>query len=61
MLNIPQLAQIKGRDTYLYESLTQVVAAVNSLGRATGVDPTGAIAAASFHRSAERAGRRRDF
>jgi hypothetical protein len=44
MLNIPQLAQIKGRDPYLYESLTQVVAAVNSLGRATGVDPTGAIA-----------------
>jgi hypothetical protein len=44
MLNIPQLAQIKGRDTYLYESLTQVVNAVNSLGRATGVDPTGSIA-----------------
>ena len=45
MLKIPQLAQIKGRDPYLYESLTQVVSAVNSLGRATGVDPVGSIAA----------------
>jgi hypothetical protein len=44
MLNIPQLAQIKGRDPYLYESLKQVVGAVNSLGVATGVDPSGAIA-----------------
>ena len=41
MLNIPQLAQIKGRDPYLYESLKQVVGAVNSIGRATGVDPAG--------------------
>src|SRR5580658_4225269 len=47
MLNIPQLAQIKGRDPYLYESLTQVVHAVNSIGRATGVDPSGPIAAPS--------------
>ena len=45
MLTIPQLAQIKGRDPYLYESLQQVVGAVNSLGRATGVDPAGSIAA----------------
>jgi len=43
MLNIPQLAQIKGRDPYLYETLRQVVGAVNSLGRATGVDPSGSI------------------
>ncbi len=43
MLNIPQLAQIKGRDPYLYEALRQVVAAVNSLGRAMGVDPAGSI------------------
>jgi len=44
MLNVPQLAQIKARDPYLYESLKQVVGAVNSLGRATGVDPSGSIA-----------------
>jgi hypothetical protein len=44
MLNIPQLAQIKGRDPYLYESLKQVVGAINSMGRATGVDPAGSIA-----------------
>src|ERR1700694_4876084 len=43
MLTIPQLAQIKGRDPYLYEALNQVVGAVNSLGRATGVDPAGSI------------------
>jgi hypothetical protein len=45
MLNVPQLAQIKARDPYLYESLKQVVGAVNSIGRATGVDPSGSIAA----------------
>ena len=44
MLKIPQLAQIKGRDPYLYESLRQVVGAVNSIGLATGVDPSGSIA-----------------
>jgi hypothetical protein len=44
MLNIPQLAQIKARDPYLYESLKQVVGAVNSIGRATGVDPSGSLA-----------------
>jgi hypothetical protein len=43
MLKISQLSQIKGRDPYLYEALTQVVGAVNSLGRATGVDPSGSI------------------
>jgi hypothetical protein len=45
MLNVLQLAQIKGRDPYLYESLKQVVGAVNAIGRATGVDPAGSIAA----------------
>ena len=45
MLNIPQLAQIKGRDPYLYEALRQVVGAVNAVGRATGVDPSGSISA----------------
>jgi len=45
MLNIPQLAQIKNRDPYLYESLLHVVRAVNQLGRAAGVAPSGTIAA----------------
>jgi hypothetical protein len=45
MLNIPQLVQIKRRDTYLYESLTQVVNTINAIGRAAGVDPGGSIAA----------------
>lgn len=43
MLTIPQLAKLKTADPYLYESLRQVVAAVNALGRATGVDPAGSI------------------
>jgi hypothetical protein len=43
MLTIPQLARLKSADPYLYESLRQIVAAVNSLGRATGVDPAGSI------------------
>src|SRR5436305_63095 len=45
MLNVPQLAQIKSRDPYVYESLKQLIAAVNAIGRATGVDPAGTIAA----------------
>jgi hypothetical protein len=44
MLTIPQLGKIKGTDPYLYESLRQLVAAVNAIGRATGVDPSGSIA-----------------
>jgi len=47
MLNIPQLAQVKARDPYVYESLQQIVSAINSLGRATGVDPSGSITAPS--------------
>src|ERR1700722_5634736 len=43
MLKIGQLAQIKGESPYVYEALTQIVNAVNSLGRATGVDPSGTI------------------
>src|SRR5580704_593155 len=43
MLTIGQLAQIKSDSPYVYEALTQVVSAVNSLGRATGVDPVGSI------------------
>jgi hypothetical protein len=45
MLKIGQLAQIKSDSPYTYEALTQVVSAVNSLGRATGVDPVGPITA----------------
>jgi hypothetical protein len=44
MLNIAQLAQVKARDPYVYESLQQIVSAINALGRATGVDPSGSIA-----------------
>src|SRR3954463_5657127 len=43
MLTIQQLAKLKPRDPYLYESLRQIVAAVNALGRATGIDPAGSI------------------
>jgi hypothetical protein len=45
MLKIGQLAQIKSDSPYVYEALTQIVNAVNSVGRATGVDPSGTIAA----------------
>jgi hypothetical protein len=45
MLKIGQLAQIKGDSPYVYEALTQVVNAVNALGRGTGVDPSGSIEA----------------
>jgi hypothetical protein len=44
MLKIGQIAQIKNESPYTYEALTQIVNAVNSLGRATGVDPSGTIA-----------------
>jgi hypothetical protein len=43
MLTIQQLAKLKSSDPYLYESLRQIIAAVNALGRATGVDPAGSI------------------
>jgi hypothetical protein len=45
MLKIGQLAQIKSDSPYVYEALTQLVNAVNAVGRATGVDPSGTIAA----------------
>ena len=47
MLKIGQLAQIKGASPYVYEALTQLVAGVNAVGRATGVDPAGSIASPS--------------
>jgi len=42
-LKIGQLAQIKSDWPYVYEALTQIVNAVNSVGRAAGVDPSGTI------------------
>lgn len=45
MLKIGQLAQIKGDSPFVYEALTQLVNAVNAIGRGTGVDPSGSIAA----------------
>ena len=45
MLKIGQLAQIKGESPFVYEALLQLVNAVNALGRATGVDPSGTIPA----------------
>ncbi len=45
MLKIAQLAQIKGDSPFVYEALTQLVNAVNAIGRGTGVDPAGSIAA----------------
>jgi hypothetical protein len=45
MLKIGQLAQIKSESPYVYEALTQLVNAVNAVGRGTGVDPSGSIAA----------------
>jgi len=38
MLSIVQLAPIKDRDPYLYESLTKIVSAVNTLGVKAGLD-----------------------
>jgi len=45
MLKIGQLAQIKSESPYVYEALTQLVNAVNAVGRGTGVDPSGSISA----------------
>src|SRR2546425_12122350 len=45
MLNIAQLAPIKDRDPYLYESLTKIAAAVNALGNKAGLDAQAPAAA----------------
>jgi hypothetical protein len=45
MLTLPQLASLKNESPRTYEAVKQLVSAVNSLGRATGVDPSGSIAA----------------
>jgi hypothetical protein len=47
MLKIGQLARIKSESPYVYEALTQLVNGINAVGRATGVDPSGSIAAPS--------------
>ena len=39
MLTVSQLAPIKDRDPYLYETLTKIVASVNATSQAAGVDP----------------------
>ena len=38
MLTVSQLAPLKDRDPYLYETLTKIVSAVNSASQAAGVD-----------------------
>jgi hypothetical protein len=45
MLTLPQLVSIKNESPYTYEAIKHLVSAVNSIGRATGVDPSGSIAA----------------
>jgi hypothetical protein len=40
MLTVAQLAPLKNRDPYLYETLTKVVAAVNAASQNAGVDPS---------------------
>jgi hypothetical protein len=38
MLTVAQLAPLKDRDPYLYETLRKIVSAVNSASQAAGVD-----------------------
>lgn len=38
MLTVAQIAPLKDRDPYLYETLTKIVAAVNATGQSAGVD-----------------------
>src|SRR5712664_404041 len=40
MLTVAQLAPIKDRDPYLYETLTRIVSAVNATSQRAGVDPS---------------------
>jgi hypothetical protein len=39
MLTVAQLAPLKDRDPYLYETLTRIVTAVNATSQRVGVDP----------------------
>jgi hypothetical protein len=47
MLTVAQLAPLKVRDPYLYETLAKIVSALNSAGQRAGVDPTTPPAAPS--------------
>jgi len=40
MLTVAQLAPLKDRDPYLYETLTKIVASVNATSQRAGVDPS---------------------
>ena len=40
MLTVAQLAPLKDRDPYLYETLTKIVSAVNATSQRAGVDPS---------------------
>jgi hypothetical protein len=40
MLTVAQLAPIKDRDPYLYETLTKIVTSVNATSQRAGVDPS---------------------
>src|SRR5256714_11840771 len=40
MLTVAQLAPLKDRDPYLYETLTKIVSALNATSQRSGVDPS---------------------
>ena len=40
MLTVAQLAPLKDRDPYLYETLVKIVSTVNSTSQRAGVDPS---------------------
>jgi hypothetical protein len=40
MLTVSQIAPLKDRDPYLYETLTKIVASVNATSQRAGVDPS---------------------
>ena len=40
MLTVAQLAPLKNRDPYLYETMVKIVSAVNATGQRAGVDPS---------------------
>jgi hypothetical protein len=40
MLTVSQIAPLKDRDPYLYETLTKIVASVNAASQRAGVDPS---------------------
>jgi hypothetical protein len=40
MLTVAQLAPLKDRDPYLYETLTKIVASLNATSQSAGVDPS---------------------